>query len=217
MAKISESIGLAECGASSPPAAAVVSGINPETGKPYINQVFSGPNMRRGQRITQMPGGRSAMWAMRACVSWIRSSWMNCGCRSMCTRGDFFPDTEGAGRTCGAPQAFRPLRPPGRLHVADLQFGWLDQRSQRCARWSGGGECRAAQDLCADGGQEDVPRVGQVFLDAGELIESRSCGGGGFGPPAERDPERVRVQVSEGFLSIRERARDVYRVSSFSG
>jgi len=62
-----------------------------------------------------------------------------------------------------------------------------------------------------NGGQEDVPRVGQVFLDAGELIESRSCGGGGFGPPAERDPERVQLQVSEGFMS-RERARNVYGV-----
>ena len=65
--------------------------------------------------------------------------------------------------------------------------------------------------ILADGGQEEVPRVGQVFLDAGELIESRSCGGGGFGPPIERDPERVRLQVSEGFLSA-ERARDIYRV-----
>jgi N-methylhydantoinase B len=56
-----------------------------------------------------------------------------------------------------------------------------------------------------------VPRVGQVFLDAGELIVSRSCGGGGFGPPVERDPERVRYQVLEGFVS-RDRARAVYAV-----
>jgi N-methylhydantoinase B len=44
------------------------------------------------------------------------------------------------------------------------------------------------------------------------MIVSRSCGGGGFGPPAERDPELVRYQVAEGFVS-RDRAREVYGVA----
>src|SRR3546814_11657803 len=42
MANISADIGLAECGASSPPAAAVISGVDPADGKPFINQVFLG-------------------------------------------------------------------------------------------------------------------------------------------------------------------------------
>jgi N-methylhydantoinase B len=37
------------------------------------------------------------------------------------------------------------------------------------------------------------------------------CGGGGYGPPAERAAERVAHDVAEGWISA-ERARDVYRV-----
>ena len=40
----------------------------------------------------------------------------------------------------------------------------------------------------------------------------RSCGGGGFGPPEERDPERVLRDVLEGKVSV-ERAREHYRVA----
>ena len=39
-----------------------------------------------------------------------------------------------------------------------------------------------------------------------------SCGGGGYGPSAERDPQLVLRDVHEGKVSI-ERAREVYRVA----
>ena len=40
----------------------------------------------------------------------------------------------------------------------------------------------------------------------------RTCGGGGYGPPEEREPERVLCDVLLGKISI-ERARDIYRVA----
>ena len=40
-----------------------------------------------------------------------------------------------------------------------------------------------------------------------------SSGGGGYGPPRERDPDRVRRDVAEGWISP-ERARDVYGVET---
>jgi N-methylhydantoinase B len=40
---------------------------------------------------------------------------------------------------------------------------------------------------------------------------TRTSGGGGWGDPLNRDPERVRLNVRDGFLSI-QRARDVYGV-----
>jgi N-methylhydantoinase B len=43
------------------------------------------------------------------------------------------------------------------------------------------------------------------------VISVRSCGGGGYGPPGERDPENVLRDVLEGKVS-RERARDEYLV-----
>ena len=44
------------------------------------------------------------------------------------------------------------------------------------------------------------------------MISVRTCGGGGYGPPEERDPERVLRDVLEGKVSA-ERARDVYGVA----
>jgi N-methylhydantoinase B len=45
----------------------------------------------------------------------------------------------------------------------------------------------------------------------GDLLITRTSGGAGWGDPLNRDPERVRLNVRDGFLSI-QRARDVYGV-----
>ena len=46
----------------------------------------------------------------------------------------------------------------------------------------------------------------------GDVISVRTCGGGGYGPPEEREPERVLRDVLEGKVSA-ERAREVYGVA----
>lgn len=46
----------------------------------------------------------------------------------------------------------------------------------------------------------------------GEVISNRSGGGGGYGDPIERDPEAVREDVIDGYVS-REAARDEYGVA----
>jgi N-methylhydantoinase B len=49
-------------------------------------------------------------------------------------------------------------------------------------------------------------------LEDGETIISVTCGGGGYGPPSERNPELVLEDVVEGWIT-RERAREVYGVA----
>jgi N-methylhydantoinase B len=44
------------------------------------------------------------------------------------------------------------------------------------------------------------------------VISYRTCGGGGYGPPRERSPERVLRDVREGKISAA-RAREVYEVA----
>jgi N-methylhydantoinase B len=59
----------------------------------------------------------------------------------------------------------------------------------------------------------DLPN-GKVLtrrLKSGDCFVLRSAGGGGFGPPAERDPQRVAHDVRQGYVS-RERARQLYGV-----
>ncbi len=46
---------------------------------------------------------------------------------------------------------------------------------------------------------------------AGGVVELRTGGGGGFGEPLERDPERVRLDVLDGYVT-RRGAEDGYGV-----
>lgn len=53
-------------------------------------------------------------------------------------------------------------------------------------------------------------------LDDGDVISYRTCGGGGYGPPYERDPELVLRDVIERKVSA-ERARSEYGVAVVDG
>ena len=52
------------------------------------------------------------------------------------------------------------------------------------------------------GGEDDARR-----RRPGDTISYRTCGGGGYGPPAERDPARVARDVREGKVSARRGSR----------
>ena len=67
-----------------------------------------------------------------------------------------------------------------------------------------------------DATRQDLPKVSQEVLQPGEVLVSESCGGGGYGDPLDRDPEKVRWDVREGFVSL-ESARDVYGVEIDTG
>jgi N-methylhydantoinase B len=51
-----------------------------------------------------------------------------------------------------------------------------------------------------------------VSLRPGGVMSFRTCGGGGYGPPEERDPDMVLRDVREGKVSV-DRAREIYRVA----
>jgi N-methylhydantoinase B len=53
-------------------------------------------------------------------------------------------------------------------------------------------------------------------LEPGDVVSCRTCGGGGYGPPGERDPELVARDVREGKVSAA-RASEVYRVAVVEG
>jgi len=56
----------------------------------------------------------------------------------------------------------------------------------------------------SDGVERDGIRPGDLVVVTG--------GGGGFGPPVNREPERIADDVVEGYVSAAV-ARDVYRVA----
>ena len=77
----------------------------------------------------------------------------------------------------------------------------------------GGHAGRVAEYLHVRGGTET--RLGSkttVELVPGDVISVRTCGGGGYGPPEEREPERVLRDVLEGKVDAG-RAREIYKVA----
>ena len=76
----------------------------------------------------------------------------------------------------------------------------------------GGHDARVAEYvLIRDGVESRLGSKSTTELVTGDIVSVRSCGGGGYGPPEERDPERVLRDVLEGKVSA-ERAREEYRV-----
>ena len=54
-------------------------------------------------------------------------------------------------------------------------------------------------------------RIGSCRVKTGDVLVKHSSGGGGVGNPAERDPELVREDVENEFVSL-ENAKEIYRV-----
>lgn len=66
--------------------------------------------------------------------------------------------------------------------------------------------------LNPDGENRELSSKTTLQLKPGDVISYRTCGGGGYGPPDERDPQLVLRDVREGKVSV-ERAREVYHVA----
>lgn len=62
-----------------------------------------------------------------------------------------------------------------------------------------------------DGSLTELPGCHGVTLQPGERIASYSAGGGGYGPPWERDPASVKHDLDEGWITP-ERAAEIYGV-----
>ncbi len=62
-----------------------------------------------------------------------------------------------------------------------------------------------------EGGHIDLEKMSQEVIMPDEVLVSESCGGGGYGDPLERDPERVRKDAREGYVTVA-KARDIYGV-----
>jgi N-methylhydantoinase B len=121
------------------------------------------------------------------------------------------PDTEGAGRRRGAPSAYGEFGPlDTSMDAFFLSDGTVNPPQGVQGGLAGG---RAAQHLRrTDGELVPLDLCGSVSVQSGERLVSISTGGGGYGSPDQREPERVADDVREGLITV-ERARDVYKVA----
>jgi N-methylhydantoinase B len=118
----------------------------------------------------------------------------------------FRPDTGGPGRFRGGCGLYR------RFEVEPEAFLYLWFERSRTPGWGlfGGGDA-VGPDVVVNPGREDerhMLKTNAHVLATGSVVELRTGGGGGFGNPRERDPERVRADVLDGYVSAEAAHRD---------
>ena len=125
------------------------------------------------------------------------------------TRYELIPDSEGAGRHRGGLGLRRDWKFPG--HEATLTVFSDNRKFAPWGLFGGGSGSPSSYILNPDAESKELPSKITLKLRPGSVISYRTPGGGGYGSPLERDPERVLEDVSQGKVTP-ERARDTYGV-----
>jgi N-methylhydantoinase B/oxoprolinase/acetone carboxylase alpha subunit len=211
LSELGDGIGLAEVGGVIPAAAGVVSGRDQRHGgEPFVNQIFmvitggAGTPWTDGWLTIFHAGGAGMLRRDSVEIAELRHPILVHTQR-------LEPDSEGAGRHRGAPGAYVEYGPVGTSLTVAYGADGVENPALGARGGGAGGPSRHYRRNRA-GQLEELPAQAFVSLADGERIVSITAGGGGYGPPATRDPERVRHDVVEGWIS-RERAREVYRVA----
>lgn len=208
---IKDGLGLAECGPIFPAALGVVSGFDPRSdNEPFVNQIFlldtGGAGAAKTDAwLTICHAGNSGM----CFIDSVELDELHFPFLVKARR--LVPDTEGAGRTVGAPSGFCEYGPVGKakLEVAYVADGAINNAKGTLGGLDG---ARIQNYLrTVDGALKELPACADVILGPGETIVSYSAGGGGYGPPYERPVEKVKYDVEEGWIT-KERAYVVYGV-----
>lgn len=121
------------------------------------------------------------------------------------------PDSGGPGRYRGGVGVVRDYRIHAEKVVVATRMG-----NQQTPPWgvSGGRAGRSGRIVCNPGQPDErmVPGFAEgVMLKRGDLLRIVTCGGGGYGNPYDREPQRVLDDVLDGFVSP-EAARSDYGV-----
>ncbi len=142
----------------------------------------------------------------------LRSRSRSSGTRCIVEAQRLEPDSEGAGRYRGAPGAYVEYGP--RRHLAEGRVRRRRGREPgaRCARRPARGPLQALQARRATGASSELPP--QAFVELAERRAHRldHRRRRGLRPArSERDPERVRHDVVEGWVTPRARSRGLPR------
>jgi N-methylhydantoinase B len=122
-------------------------------------------------------------------------------------RRELRPDSEGPGRFRGG---FGQEMEIGVCSGSPWTLSAMYDRTRCPAQGIGGGAPGATGKVHASDGRDLHPKRHQRIA-ADERVILSLPGGGGFGPPAERDPALVARDVADDLVSV-ERAREVYGV-----
>ncbi len=210
---IGEGFGLAQIGRAQPGSMAVISGRDPrDYGRPFVNQlilaVTGGAGSPSADGWLTILGIGAAGFLFRDSVEIDEMKYPMVVHEQRIIR-----DSEGAGRHRGSPGALVEYGP---IDGCELDVIYLSDGTYNASVGVRGGLAggRASQQKrSADRSYSgELGAYARLRLHPGETLVAKTCGGGGYGPPAERDPLRVAQDVREGWIS-RERAYAVYGVA----
>jgi N-methylhydantoinase B len=197
--QIGEGHGLAEGGAVIGTGFSVIAGHDRRSDSPYINQLVvatnGGPGGPKadGWITYNAPGGAGLVYRNSIEIDEHKYPMLYRQLR-------LEPDSGGAGRHRGAPAStveYGPTADP--MSVAYSIDGW--RGPARGARGGLPGSTGAAIQIDAEGVESEAPTTAHLTLQPGEFIRGRHGGGGGYGDPLARDPELVREDLLEGYIS----------------
>ena len=210
IAQIADGFGMAEVGAGLSPASGVISGKDPRTGKLFINQLFLGAT--GGGATAHNDAWMTYLHAGNGGLCFIDSVELDELCQPILVESRrLLKDTEGPGRQRGAPSLEVVFGPVGcDVDVAFISDGTVN--GPVGVRGGGPGGQSRQYLRKHDGALIDLEQASVQRVKSGEAIVSITCGGGGYGDPKERSPEKVRHDVEEGWISP-SRAASVYGAS----
>ena len=209
--QIKDGLGLAECGPIFPASMGVISGFDPRNDNaPFVNEIFLLDT--GGAAAAKTDAWLTICHVGNAGMSFIDSVELDELHFPILVKGrGLVPDTEGAGRTTGAPSGFCEFGPLGgsTLEVVHVEDGAIN--SAKGTRGGHDGARMQNYHRTVDGELKKLPAWSDLILQPGETVVSYTAGGGGYGPPYERPLEQVQHDVNEGRIT-EQRAKDVYGV-----
>jgi N-methylhydantoinase B len=183
----------------------IIGGRNTYTGKGYVQyEILAG-----GSGARSMKDGNSAITVNQSNAKIAPVEIIESEFPTRLLRYELIPDSGGPGRFRGGLGMRREY-----LNLEDARFSIRSMRHviPPSGTVGGGVGGRGALVINPDREARRLPtRYADYPLKAGDIFRLDTPGGGGFGDPHERDPQRVRDDVAEGYVTA-EAAEQVYGV-----
>ena len=181
-------------------------GRDPRTGTAYVNLNFHGYTGGAGAAYGLDGWGLYPPIMAGVILPSIEMTEIQYPCRIL--MHEVRPDSAGAGRwrgACGVRTDIQYLDPHSRTHV-------MVSGHRHRIRGFAGGHDGAASQVTLRAGTPDEVVVAEVAFDVpmrdGDIIRFERGGGGGWGPPTERDGHRIAADLADGYITPEGARRD---------